>query len=100
MQVSDAQDKRQAEFHSNRIQLEDDADRRRTKLTSNVLLGCFLVISVPLALFLYMVFWGDPEQRENAISIIRTGGIALAGYGVVTTLVGAAASILNRPNKR
>ena len=100
LEISFAQDKRQANFHNHRIQLDDDADKRRTRLVGRVLLGCFLVIAVPLALFLYMVFWGSAEQRESAMSIIRTGGIALAGYGVITALIGASASIVKRPTKR
>lgn len=100
LEISDAQDRRQAEFHYHRIQLEDNADKRRTRLIGRVLLGCFLVIAIPLALFLFMVFWGNAEQRDSAMGIIRTGSIALAGYGIITALVRASASILNRPTKR
>ena len=38
---------------------------------------------MPVGLSLYMAFWGNELQREIAITILTTGGIAVAGFGII-----------------
>lgn len=83
IEASDDQDKRIAEFHAQRIRLDDEADQRRVQLANRTLAGIVALIAIPLALFLYMAFWGDETQRGIAMSVMTTGGIAIAGFGVI-----------------
>ncbi|MCY3822231.1 MAG: hypothetical protein OXH52_23255 [Gammaproteobacteria bacterium] len=83
IEASDSQDKRMAEFHSQRIRLDDAADQRRIKLANRMLIGIASVVAIPLALILLMAFWGDETQRGIAMSILTTGGIAIAGFGII-----------------
>ena len=96
LQVLNEQDQRQAQFHSQRIKLEDEADRRRVHLVRQVVACLAILLSASLALFFYMVFFGDESQRGNALEIIRTGGIGLAGFGVIQAVARATRSILRR----
>ena len=96
LEISNEQDKRQADFHSQRIELLDEADQRRIKLAGRVLSWGAILIAIPAALFLYMVFFGNEAQSGNALSIIEKLGIGVAGYGVLSALIRGARAIANR----
>ncbi len=94
LDVSNEQDKRQAEFHGQRIRLQDEADQRRVKLVGRLLTLGVVGVGAPVALFLYMVFFGNESQSNNALEIVRTLGVGVAGYGIIFALVRAARSML------
>lgn len=96
LDVSNEQDKRQAEFHGKRIEYEDEADQRRISLLNKLLSWGGLVIAAPLALFLYMVFFGDESQSENAMAIVKTLGVGLAGYGSIYAVGRVARALLKK----
>jgi len=100
IEANDAQDKRISEFHNRRIELDNAENHRRFVLTNRIFLGVFVVVAIPLGLLIYMVFWGDEVQREHAITILTTGGIAVGGYGVTTAFAGAVKGLLRRPRLR
>lgn len=94
LDVSNEQDKRQAQFHGQRIQLQDEADQRRIRLVGRLLTWGAIGVGAPVALMLYMVFYGDESQSNNALEIIRTLGVAVAGYGIIHAVARAARSLL------
>ena len=96
LEISNEQDKRQADFHSQRIGLLDEADRRRIKLIGRILSWGTILVAVPAALFLYMVFYGNEAQSSNALAIIEKLGIGVAGYGVLSALIRGARAVANR----
>lgn len=96
IEASDEQDKRIAEFHNRRLELDDAADRHRVALATRTMIGILAVVPVPLALVLYMVFWGTVPQREMALAILTTGGIAVAGFGVLSAVSRGVKALFNR----
>ena len=96
VEASNDQDKRMAEFHTHRIDLDDQADQRRTRLAGWTLLVILAIVAAPLVLILYMAFWGNEDQRQVANTILTTGGIAIAGYGVIQAVTRGVKALLNR----
>ena len=96
LQVSNEQDQRQAEFHRERIKFEDSADQRRVGLVNKSLWITTASIAVPLAVLLFMLFWGDDLQRPIALAFFRNGLIGIAGYGVIRAIGGIARAVTRR----
>lgn len=96
LDISNEQDKRQAEFHGRRIQLQDDADKRRIRLAGRTLASGAVLVAAPAALFLYMVFYGNESQSNNALEIVKTLGVGIAGYGVIQALARATRSFFGK----
>ena len=96
LQVSNEQDQRQAEYHRERIRLEDAADKRRVGLVNKSLWIVTLSIALPLALLLFMLFWGDDSQRSMALAFFEKGLIGVAGYGVIRGLGSLAKAVTTR----
>lgn len=96
IEASNEQDKRIAEFHSRRIELDAAADQRRVVLATRVMVVLLTVVAIPAALFLYMVFWGNETQRQTALTILQSTGIAVAGYGVIHAISHGIRALANR----
>ena len=96
IEVSNQQDERQANFHRDRITLEDGQDKRRVTLVSRTLWIGATLIAFPLALLLWMVFWGDETQRDTALVVFEATAIGVAGYGVITALGRVSRAIMSR----
>ena len=96
IEANDEQDKRMAAFHTQRIQLEDEADQRRAKMVWRTMLGLFGFGATVAALVLYIAFWGDESQRKIAIAILTTGGIGIGGFGIIYAISKGLQSLLKR----
>ena len=77
---ADAADKRHYEFQMNRLARNDRYRNRR--LTNIVRFGWYgaAVVAGLLAIVVYALFWGTPEQRAAAVALAGTGVGAAAGF--------------------
>ena len=95
-ELADEQDRRHFEY-ATKAHEDDMALRRDQSLFSRRLVWTLVGLGVVFfaALFV-LVFFGTEEQRTTAAVVATPALIAIAGYGVITTLTRAMKSIVNR----
>ncbi len=96
LENSDQSDRRQFEFHTQRLASEERESLRAHKLARLVLVyGGGLVLLV-LIFIMLMAFFGNADQSEIAMTMIREGAKAIGGAGFIY-LVAIAVRRLIRP---
>ena len=78
---SDA-DQRQYSFHIQKMN-SDREERKETRSATIKILWAFLGVSTFFTLILfYMLFLGNPEQVENAKTLLKILGTGVGGFGI------------------
>ena len=83
VEAGDAADKRQYDFHVEKLRLDDEKQRERHQSVFRILWALFIVGSVVVASMFWMIFFGDDTQRTMASDILKTMGTGLGGAGIV-----------------
>lgn len=86
--ASDRNDQRQFEFHTNRLEREMELRHTRHKTYKVVVYVVVLASVATLWFLLYNAFYGDGEQKEYGLMIVKYLAISIAGYGVISGLAG------------
>jgi len=86
--ANEREQRRQFEFHTNRMEREMVLRRARHKMHRT--LACVIgVVAVATVWFLfYHAFYGDAHQQQYAPLFIEYLAIGLAGYGVISGIAG------------
>lgn len=74
------------EFHTRRLENEENSSQRRHQLTRKIVYWGGASVLLVLALLLAMLFFGDEGQIESALAFLKVLGIALGGGGVLHLL--------------
>ena len=96
MELFDAQDKRSFEITMKEMEKSYEAEGRNSRFAFWALAVVAAAVICPIALFLYMAFWGDGSQGQLAISFLKHGSIGVAGYGIITVVVNAIKTLFKR----
>ena len=98
LEIAGEQDKRLFELTSERLRLEDRAERRRFVFVCFFVAAIFVAVVVVTGLIMWMAFFGDDAQRAVAQTLGKGGLFGLAGYAVVSGLMRLVRSLVpNRP---
>ena len=80
--ANSAADQRRYNFHIQKME-SDRQERSETRKATTKFLWAFLGASSFFSLVLfYMLFLGNPEQVENAKTLLKTLGTGIGGFGV------------------
>ena len=94
--ASDAADKRQYEYHREKL-LRDDADRKRRHASDmKVVWGLFASAMALAVVLFWMIFAGDDTQRTVASELLETIVTGLGGFGVGWALLNGIRRTLSR----
>lgn len=89
LELSDEQDRRQAEYAALDLESRERADIRRHKRTGRALYALIAIAGVVFALLIALSFFGTAEQSKTAIEILKYVASGLAGYGLVYAVLSA-----------
>ena len=81
IELADAADKRQFEYHSRRVESEEKLEKSRLRAGIWIISVIGVVIIVFLFLTLYMTFWGSESQVVLAQQLLNWAFILAAGGG-------------------
>ena len=94
VEAADSADKRQFEFHRDRLEKEDGQANRRLNIVATPVYAIVALLVLFICLVLYMMFFGDSEQAATAKDLLRVvmaagggGGIAILIYEFVRTFL-------------
>ena len=96
LDVVDAQDKRQSDFHNRRLELNDKDRRSRFDFGRWVVWASFGFVAVLFIGNLALLFFGGQDQQDVAERILGTMTVGLAGYGVIAGALHLAKSLVQR----
>lgn len=85
-EMGDAADKRQFEFHMEKLKTEERIENKRLGLSSRIALILGLTAIVFLSLTTYMLFFGSDQQAARARELITWVFTALGGGGFLYLL--------------
>lgn len=94
--IADKQDQRQFEFATASRDGDMALQRDKLRLVRNMVWALLALASVTVFSLLGFVFFGTETQRAYAVAVFSPTLIAIAGYGVITTLVRAVKALTNR----
>lgn len=97
VEANDAADKRQYEFQMAKLESGNVDLRNRHTLLSRTILGGGIFVILVVALFLYMAFFGNENQRETAIKILTVFGTGLGGAGIFRIVTEGLKRISSKP---
>ena len=86
VEASDASDKRQFEYHTQRLQSEERRATARVSLGLKVAFGIGAVVVAILVISFYMLFFGAPTQTDYAEKLLTWFFAALGGGGLFVLL--------------
>lgn len=83
VEVSDASDRRQYEFHKQKLESDERMQKARLALGAWVALGIGAILSVFVLTILYMAFFGTESQAGLALQLLVWVFTALGGGGLL-----------------
>ena len=86
VEIGDAADKRQFQFHMEKLKTEERIENKRLGLSSRIALILGLTVIVFLSLTAYMLFFGSDGQAARARELITWVFTALGGGGFLYVL--------------
>ena len=86
VEASDASDKRQFEYHMQRLQSEERQAKARVSLGLKVVIGIGGVVLAILVISFYMLFFGTLTQTDYAEKLLTWFFAALGGGGLLLLL--------------
>lgn len=96
LDVADAQDQRQFQFASKTRDDNMALERERRKRVGRVVWALLGLAGVVIVAVLGFFFFGNETQRAAAARLGSPALIAIAGYGVIKTLVTAVKGLIGR----
>ena len=89
VKVNEAADQRQFSFHMEKLKRDSD-DRDDRRVTGFQMLWIFIaVVVVAGSFFVAMAFYGDENQRQVAMDLVRTIANGVAGFGIIWAAINA-----------
>ena len=87
--ANEAADQRQFSFHMEKLSRDSD-DRDDRRVTGFRMLWVFIgVVVLAGGFMLAMAFFGDENQKQVAIDLVRTIANGVAGFGVIWAIINA-----------
>ncbi len=86
LELANAQDERQFQYHSKALEVGATGERERLNFARSVVWALLGVLVLAVGLLFYMAFLGNDVQRETAIRFATTVPVGLAGWAVITGL--------------
>ena len=83
VEASDASDKRQYEFHKQKLESDERMQKARLVLGSRIALGVGAILAVFVLAVLYMAFFGTETQAKRALELLVWAFTALGGGGLL-----------------
>lgn len=96
IEAGDSSDKRQFDYHMERLRTDERRDERRHGLARNILIGGGIAAIALLSFLLIMAFYGDEQQQTTSITWLRILLTGAAGWGVVSGVITALRRLLDR----
>jgi hypothetical protein len=97
VKASDESDRRQFEFQLEKLRSDERMRTRRDNLAKVVVLGGGAFSLCVGVLFLYMAFFGAPEQSATALNLIEKIAIGGGGYGIIAGIITGVRRLLRAP---
>ena len=97
LEVSDRSDRRQLEFHTERLASEEREKTRAHGLARLVIMFGGGVVLLLLVLIMLMAFFGNEAQSDIAMTMIGEGGKAIGGAGFIFLVAAAVRRFLRPP---
>ena len=97
IEASDAADKRQYDYHVEKLRQRGKDRSQRHKSTFRFLWALLISLGIGGALVLSMLFFGTEQQRGVAMSIMETLATALGGAGVFWLVRAMVMRVVNGP---
>ncbi len=76
----DASNERLFQFQKDRLKRDDDYRNRRLSYVVKFSAVGFGFMAIVVGVILYMTFWGTPEQRQMATTLMGVAGAAAFGF--------------------
>lgn len=99
VEVSDASDKRQFEFHVKKLDSEERQTMRRLSFGFWITAGVGAVISIFLLVLLYMMFFGTEIQASRGQNLLGAVFTAVGGGGLLILGQRALGQLMNKRSK-
>ena len=96
LDIADKQDQRQFQFATASRDGDMALQRDKQRLVRNMVWALLALASVTVFSLLGFVLFGNETQRAAVTALVTPTLIAIAGYGVITTLVSAVKALTNR----
>lgn len=84
--ANERENERQFKFNMKFLEYKEATSRARHKTSTTIIYVVGFSLLAALVFFIYNVFYGDIEQKESALIIIKYLAIAIAGYGVIGSI--------------
>ncbi len=94
LELADAQDKRQFEFHSKSRDQHHDRSTRRSSFGRQFMSVALGISILVLGLLLWFAFVGDERQSAIALEVLKTLLTGIGGYGVIHSVTLAARRLM------
>ena len=82
VEAHDAADKRQFDFHTQRLHMAGSERLANRRLLQKVLWAAGIPLTIIVFGFLYMMFFGTDRQSDMAIKLLEIGASAVGGVGI------------------
>lgn len=99
IEMNDASDKRQFDFQMEQLNRQAADSKRKHGFAVAVATGGFVVVVAMSSLLLGMAFFGTSSQADMAVSIMKSLGLGVAGYGIIGAIARAVRALLNQISK-
>ena len=86
IEVSDAADKRQYDYHVERLRKNSTERSDKRRATLRMMWAGGVSASLLIAFIMLMLFFGADAQRDTALTLLRTVSTAVGGAGIVWLL--------------
>ncbi len=97
LELANAQDERQFQYHSRAMDVGATSERERLSFARLVIWALLASLLIAVGLLFYMAFLGNDVQRETATRIATAVPVALAGWAVITGLSKLLQTVVKRP---
>lgn len=99
IEANDASDQRQFDYHMSRLERETELKQSQIRLAGFLTYGVYAMSSIIIAILVFMVFFGNPEQVKIASDLFVKLITAFAGIGSYLTLKGIFNKLTKSPSE-
>ena len=100
IEANDAADKRQFDYHIQKLNHDIEFKNQQAKVSAKLLYGIGLVFTVFGALLIYLTFFGTVFQSEIAANLLEKLVTAMSGVGVYLIGKGIFSKLTNQDNEQ
>ncbi len=96
LELEDQQDRRQADHADRRLDMAERSSKRRYRLLAWTLAAGAIPFLAAVALIMWMLFFGDPQQAARASGLLEVVFTGLGGFGIGYAVLSAIRRLFRR----